>query len=59
MDGLRSAKGLLIPDAMRYAVSTTDPRDEAQIFSLEAELGSMEAALTHFARHHAFGMGHP
>ncbi len=56
IDGLRSAKGLLIPDAMRYAVATTDPVDEHLIERFYRAEGNMLAAIERFAREMPFGI---
>ncbi len=56
IDGMRSAKGLLIPDPLRYAVSTTDPTDEDRIERMVRECGDMLAALQRFARDFPYGI---
>lgn len=56
IDGLRSAKGLLIPDALRYAVATTDPVDEHCIERFFQAEGNMLAAIQRFAREMPFGV---
>ena len=56
IDGMRSAKGLLIPDPLRYAVSTTDPADEDRIERMVRECGDMLAALQRFARDFPYGI---
>jgi len=55
IDGMRSAKGLLIPDPLRYAISTTDPVDEHQIETYFQESGSMVEAVQRFARNSPYG----
>ena len=55
-DGMRSAKGLLIPDALRYAVATTDPVDEHRIEDYFRECGDMLAAVAQFARRMPYGL---
>lgn len=56
IDGHKSAKGVLIPDAFRYAVSTTDPADEEKIEQLYQRSGNMLEALRQFARETPFGL---
>jgi conjugal transfer ATP-binding protein TraC len=56
MDGTTSAKGLLIPDPLRYAIATTDPQDEARIEQLYQAHSSMFDAIQAFARDTPFGM---
>jgi conjugal transfer ATP-binding protein TraC len=56
MDGLNSAKGLLIPDPLRYAVATTDPVDEERIEQFYRESGDMMAAVARFARETPYGL---
>jgi hypothetical protein len=55
-DGMRSARGLLIPDPLRYAVSTTDPADEERIERMYRECGDMAGALERFAREFPYGL---
>jgi conjugal transfer ATP-binding protein TraC len=55
IDGMKSAKGLLIPDPLRYAIATTDPADEERIERLHSETGDMFAAIRRFAREAPFG----
>ncbi len=56
IDGMRAAKGLLIPDPLRYAVSTTDPVDEDRIERMVRECGDMLAALQRFAHEFPYGI---
>jgi len=56
IEGIHSAKGLIIPDPLRYAISTTDPADEAQLDRLYRETGSMLAAVQRFARDMPYGV---
>jgi conjugal transfer ATP-binding protein TraC len=56
IEGIHSAKGLIIPDPLRYAISTTDPADEAQLDRLYQQTGSMLAAVQQFARDMPYGM---
>jgi conjugal transfer ATP-binding protein TraC len=56
IDGMRSAKGLLVPDPLRYAVSTTDPADEERIERFHRECGDMAGALDRFAREFPYGI---
>jgi hypothetical protein len=56
IEGVHSAKALLIPDPLRYAISTTDPADEARLEALLAQSGSMLAAVTRFAQEAPFGL---
>jgi hypothetical protein len=56
IDGMKSAKGLLIPDPLRYAVATTDPADEECIERHFRECGDMLAAVQRFARESPYGI---
>jgi len=56
IDGQRSAKGLLIPDPLRYAVSTTDPVDEHIIEQRYRQCGDMLEALRQFAAESPYGL---
>ncbi len=56
IEGFHSAKGLLIPDPLRYAISTTDPVDEDRLERLYRETGDMLAAVQRFARDLPFGV---
>jgi len=56
IEGIHSAKGLLIPDPLRYAISTTDPADEAELDRLYAESGDMLQAVQRFARETPYGI---
>jgi conjugal transfer ATP-binding protein TraC len=56
IDGMQSAKGLLIPDPLRYAVATTDPVDEERIERHFLECGDMLAAVQRFARESPYGL---
>ena len=56
VEGFHSAKGMLIPDPLRYAISTTDPADEAQIERLHARSGHMWTAVQQFARDAPYGI---
>jgi hypothetical protein len=56
IDGVLSAKGLLIPDALRYAISTTDPSDESRLEMLYRECGCMLRAVKRFASESPFGL---
>ena len=44
------------PDPLRYAISTTDPVDEARIDRLLEQEGDMLSALRRFAREFPYGM---
>ena len=57
IEGIHSAKGLIIPDPLRYAISTTDPADEAQLDRLYQQTGDMLAAVQRFARDLPYGVG--
>jgi len=59
IDGMKSAKGLLIPDPLRYAIATTDPVDEEHIEHLYAQTGDMFAAVHRFAREAPYGLRQP
>jgi conjugal transfer ATP-binding protein TraC len=59
IDGMKSAKGLLIPDPLRYAIATTDPSDEEQIERLFRQSGDMLDAVTRFAKECPFGTESP
>ena len=56
VDGLASAKGLLVPDPLRYAVSTTDPIDEDRIERFYRESGQMMEAVRRFSREFPYGI---
>ena len=56
IDGMKSAKGLLIPDPLRYAVSTTDPGDEECIEHYFHDCGNMMEALQKFANNFPHGI---
>jgi len=56
IEGIHSAKGLLIPDPLRYAISTTDPADEAELDRLFRESGDMLQAVQRFARETPYGI---
>jgi len=56
IEGIHSAKGLLIPDPLRYAISTTDPADEAELDRLYRESGDMLQAVQRFARETPYGI---
>jgi conjugal transfer ATP-binding protein TraC len=56
IDGLRSAKGLLIPDPLRYAVATTDPVDEHRIELLFRENNDMLRAVQQFSEQCPYGI---
>jgi len=56
IDGMLSAKGLLIPDPLRYAIATTDPQDEERIERYFADCGDMLAAVQRFAHESPFGL---
>lgn len=55
IEGIRSAKGVLIPDPLRYAISTTDPVDEHHIEQLYRETGDMLGAIRRFAETMPYG----
>ncbi len=56
IDGMKSAKGLLIPDPLRYAIATTDPIDEDLIDRHFQECGDMLTAVQRFARESPYGL---
>ncbi len=56
IDGTHSAKGLLIPEPLRYAVSTTDPADEDRIERHFQDCGDMLTALERFAQQTPYGL---
>jgi len=56
IDGIRSAKGVLIPDPLRYAISTTDPVDEQIIEEFFRESNDMLSAITKFATQMPYGV---
>jgi conjugal transfer ATP-binding protein TraC len=56
IEGFRSAKGLLVPDPLRYAVSTTDPADEELLDRYYRESGDMLAAVRRFAQQAPYGV---
>jgi len=56
IDGIRSAKGVLIPDPLRYAISTTDPVDEQIIDGFFRESNDMLAAVRKFAEQMPYGV---
>jgi conjugal transfer ATP-binding protein TraC len=56
IDGMRSAKGLLIPDPLRYAIATTDPVDEFQIEKIFEQSKDMLRAVEQFAEQCPYGM---
>jgi F pilus assembly protein of type IV secretion system/type IV secretory system conjugative DNA transfer VirD4/TraG family protein len=56
VEGIHSAKGLIIPDPLRYAISTTDPADEAELERLFRQNGSMLQAVQQFARDTPYGI---
>jgi len=59
VEGIHSAKGLVIPDPLRYAISTTDPVDEAELERLFQETGDMLQAVQQFAQTTPYGIrGH-
>lgn len=55
VEGFHSAKGVLIPDPLRYAVATTDPADEELLERFYQESGDMLAAVRRFARELPYG----
>jgi hypothetical protein len=57
IEGVHSAKGLVIPDPLRYAISTTDPSDEAELDRLYRQTGDMLHAVSQFAREMPYGIG--
>jgi conjugal transfer ATP-binding protein TraC len=56
IDGMKSAKGLLIPDPLRYAIATTDPGDEERIERHYRACGNMLEAVQRFARESPYGL---
>jgi hypothetical protein len=56
IEGAHSAKGLLVPDPLRYAISTTDPADEGELERLFRQTGDMLQAVRQFARDMPYGM---
>jgi len=56
IEGIHSAKGLVIPDPLRYAISTTDPSDEAQLDRLYQQTGDMLTAVQRFAQEAPYGI---
>lgn len=59
IEALQSGKGLLIPDPLRYAISTTDPADEARLEALYREHGDMLQAVRAFAASFPYGIASP
>lgn len=55
IDGMLSAKGLLIPDPLRYAIATTDPVDEHRIEQHFRQSGNMLDAVQSFAKASPYG----
>jgi len=55
IEGIHSAKGMVIPDPLRYAISTTDPSDEAELDRLYRQFGDMLQAVQEFARVTPYG----
>jgi hypothetical protein len=56
IEGIHSAKGLVIPDPLRYAISTTDPADEAELDRMYRDGGDMLQAVRKFALEMPFGV---
>jgi hypothetical protein len=56
VEGVHSAKGLLIPDPLRYAISTTDPSDETELDRLYRQTGNMLQAVCQFSRDMPYGI---
>jgi hypothetical protein len=56
VEGVHSAKGLVIPDPLRYAISTTDPGDEVELERLYRQTGNMLETVQHFAREMPYGL---
>jgi conjugal transfer ATP-binding protein TraC len=56
IEGIRSAKGMLIPDPLRYAISTTDPVDEQIIDGYFQESNDMLSAVKKFATLMPYGV---
>jgi hypothetical protein len=56
VEGVHSAKGLVIPDPLRYAISTTDPVDEAELERLFQETGDMLKTVQRFAHDMPYGV---
>lgn len=56
VEGIHSAKGLVIPDPLRYAISTTDPADEAELERLYLQTGDMLETVKRFARDMPYGI---
>jgi hypothetical protein len=59
VEGIHSAKGLVIPDPLRYAISTTDPSDETELDRLYRQTGDMLQTVRQFARDMPYGIGAP
>jgi len=57
IEGIHSSKGLVIPDPLRYAISTTDPSDEAELDRLYRQTGDMLLSVQRFARDMPYGIG--
>ena len=57
IEGVQSGKGLVIPDPLRYAISTTDPSDEAELDRLYKQTGNMLQTVCQFARDRPYGIG--
>jgi len=56
IEGIRSAKGMLIPDPLRYAISTTDPVDEQIIDGYFQKSNDMLSAVKEFAARMPYGV---
>ena len=56
IDGMRSAKGILIPDPLRYAIATTDPVDEHRIEQYFVQSKDMLSAIHQFAQDSPYGL---
>jgi hypothetical protein len=56
IEGFHSGKGMLIPDPLRYAISTTDPADEERLERYYRDCGDMFEAVRRFAAEAPFGL---
>jgi conjugal transfer ATP-binding protein TraC len=59
IEGVQSAKGLLIPDPLRYAIATTDPVDEHRIEQIFQECKDILRAVQRFAQERPYGIAQP
>ena len=56
IEGIHSTKGLVIPDPLRYAISTTDPADEAELERMFQQTGDMLRTVQQFASDVPYGI---